>query len=369
MGGPELRRRLAALAAAAAAGIAAPAAAAITAPAGVRVDTVASGIPEPTAIAFDPNGGMWVTSGGNLTKPGNGVWYVPRPGARPRQVVRRLFIALGLTWRRGVLYVSHVTPFDASGPAVARRRGRVTAFTGWNGTRFTGSRAVLSGLPVGRHTMDNIVVGPDERLYVGIGSRFDAVASPERLSATVISVDPDRRPAVPRIEARGLRNPYGLAFVPGTADLLVTDNGRDDLGLGRPPDEVNLVRTAGPAPHFGFPGCWGQGGRPCRGRTGALVRTHPHASTDGIAVAERFGRFGLSAFIANNGSTLFDDPPTTNVQRIALTPVPGGYRARLLPFATGFRKYDPLGLAMGPDGGVYLTLWLSGKVVRFTPAA
>ena len=39
----------------------------------VRVDTVASGIPEPTAIAFDAKGGMWVTSGGNLAKPRNGV--------------------------------------------------------------------------------------------------------------------------------------------------------------------------------------------------------------------------------------------------------------------------------------------------------
>lgn len=340
----------------------------ITAPPGVRVETVARGIPEPTAIAFDRDGGMWVTSGGNLAKPHNGVWYVPRPGARPRQVVPRLFIALGLTWRGGVLYVSHVAPFDDSGAAVARRRGRVTAFTGWNGTRFTGSRAVLRGLPVGRHTMDNIVLGPDDRLYVGIGSRFDDVASPERLSATVISFDPDARPAVPRIEARGLRNPYGLAFVPGTADLLVTENGRDDLGLTRPPDEVNLVRTTGPAPHFGFPACWGQGGAPCRGRTGALVKTHPHASTDGIAVASRFGAFGLSAFVANNGSTLFDDPPTTNVQRIALTPVPGGYRARLVPFASGFRSYDPLGLALGPDGALYLTLWLSGRVVRFVPS-
>ncbi|MCC6833287.1 MAG: PQQ-dependent sugar dehydrogenase [Thermoleophilia bacterium] len=363
-----MRLRRAAPLAAAALCAAVPAAAGITAPPGVRVQVVAAGIPEPTAIAFDAAGGMWVTSGGNLAKPGNGVWYVPRPGARPRQVVRKLFIALGLTWRHGVLYVSHVTPFDGSFAAVDRRRGRVTAFTGWNGRRFTASRAVLSGLPVGRHTMDNIVVGPDDRLYVGIGSRFDDRASPERLSAVVVSVDPDAARPVARVEARGLRNPYGLAFVPGTADLLVTDNGRDDLGLGRPPDEVNVVRTTGPAPHFGFPACWGQGGAPCRGRTAALVRTHAHASTDGIAVTRRFGALGLSAFVANNGSTLFDDPPTTSVQRVALRRTGGRYAARLLPFASGFRKYDPLGLAMGPNGALYLTLWLSGKVMRFTPA-
>jgi glucose/arabinose dehydrogenase len=363
------RRYGAALAAAALLAGGAQAASGITAPSGVRVETVAAGIPEPTAIAFDDAGGMWVTSGGNLAAPGSGVWYVPRRGAAPRQVVRRLFIALGLVWRDGVLYVSHVTPFDDSGAAIARRRGRVTAFTGWDGTRFTGRRTVIGGLPVGRHTMDNIVVGPDRRLYVGIGSRFDDRAAPERLSATVISIDPDRRPTVPRIEARGLRNPFGLAFVPGTADLLVTDNGRDDLGNGAPPDEVNLVRTGGPARDFGFPGCWGQGGPACLGTVGALVRTAPHASTNGIAVSRRFGRFGFSAFVANWGSTLFTRPVTTNLQRIALTRTASGYRARLVPFASGFRRFDPLGLAMGPEGALYLTLWRSGRVIRFVPSS
>jgi len=195
-----------------------------------------------------------------------------------------------------------------------------------------------------------------------IGSR------PVNAAATVISFDPDARPARPRIEARGLRNPFGLAFIPGTADLLVTDNGRDDLGLRRPPDEVNLVRTAGPATNHGFPGCWGQGGPACRGTAAALVRTAPHASTDGIAVSRGFGALGFSAFVANNGSTLFDDPPTTNVQRIALTGEGGDYTARLVPFASGFRRFDPLGLAIGPDGALYVTLWLSKRVVRFIPA-
>lgn len=360
-----MRRPCTVLAAAALALAAVPAAgAAITAPPGVSVQVVARGVPQPTAIAFDARGGMWVTSAGNVASPRDGVWYVPRPGARPRHVVPGLFLALGLTWRRGVLYVSHVTPFDSSAAAVPRRRGRIVAFRGWDGRRFRGSRTILSGLPVGRHTMDNVVVGPDRRLYVGIGSREDTRRG-DRLSATVISVDPDAARPVPRVEARGLRNPYGLAFIPGTRDLVVTDNGRDDLGDGRPPDEVNVVRTSGPARDFGFPACWGRGGGSCRGTVPPLVETAPHASTDGVAVARRFGRFGLSAFIANNGSSLFDDPPTTNVQRVAITRTRNGYRGRLVPFASGFRRFDPLGAAIGPDGGLYVTLWVSGRVVRF----
>ena len=68
-----------------------------------------------------------------------------------------------------------------------------------------------------------------------------------------------------RVEARGLRNPYGLAFIPGTARLLVSEHGRDDLGLRRPPEELNLVPTAGRVRSYGFPACWGQGGPRCRG--------------------------------------------------------------------------------------------------------
>jgi len=343
------------------------AAAAITAPPGVRVQTVARGIPQPTAITFDARGGMWVTSAGNLATPGDGVWYVRRPGARPRHVVRGLFLALGLTWRGGVLYVSHVTPFDRTGAAYRQRRGRLVGLTGWNGRRFRGTRVVLSGLPVGRHTMDNVVRGPDGRLYLGIGSQGDATRGPSPLSASVISVDPGARRPRPRLEARGLRNPYGLAFIPGTRDLVVTDNGRDDLGLGRPPDEVNIIRTRGRARDYGFPQCWGQGGPACRGTVGALVGTAPHASTDGVAVAARFGRLGRSIFVANNGSSLFEDPPTTNVQRVALRRTRSGYRGRLVPFASGFRRFDPLGAAMGPGGALYVTLWVSGRVIRFTP--
>jgi glucose/arabinose dehydrogenase len=353
----------AALMALAAAG---PAAAAITAPPGVRVQTVAVGIPNLTAVAFDARGGMWTTSAAVAGGPGDGVWYTPRPRARPRQVVGGLTLALGLAWRDGVLYVTHVSPRGHSPAAVAARTGSLTAYRGFDGRRFRASRPVLRNLPVGRHTVDAVVVGPDRRLYVGVGSRYDARAAAPRLSATVLSVDPDTRRG-PRVEARGLRNPYGLAFIPGTADLLVTDNGRDDLGPSRPPDEVNLVRTAGPARHFGFPRCWGQGGPPCRGTVPALVRTAPHASTDGIAVADGTTGFGRSAFIADNGSSLFDRPVTWGVRRVVLRRAGGTWRGTLRPFASGFRRFDPLGLAMGPGGALYATLYVSGRVIRFVP--
>jgi glucose/arabinose dehydrogenase len=200
---------------------------------------------------------------------------------------------------------------------------------------------------------------------VGIGSVADAQRGPSRLSAAVISFPPSGRGI--RVEARGLRNPYGLAFIPGTRDLVVSDNGRDDKGESRPPDELNLVRTSlrGSA-FYGFPGCWGQGGRPCRRSVPPLAELPPHSAAAGVAVARRFGRYGLSAFVAQNGSTVRRRPTGSDILRVRLIRRGRGYRAVVRPFARGFTEHDPVGVAIGPGGALYATLLQTGRVIRFS---
>lgn len=332
----------------------------IDVPAGFKVERFARGIANPSNLAFDARGRLWVTSAGHLTARADGVWMVPRRGARPRHVVRRLFSALGLLWHGGELYVSHVVPYatvSASGHS-----GQVVAFSGFDGRRFTRRRVVVDGLPTGRHRVDSLAAGPDGRLYLGVGSEYDARRSAHRLSATVVSFRPDGGDL--RVEATGLRNPYGLAFIPGTAQLLVSEHGRDDLGLRRPPEELNLVPTGGGAPWFGFPECWGQGGRPCRGARAPLVELSAHSAPGAVVVANRFGRYGRSAFVARYGSSFSDQPSGGDVVRVSL---PRRGRARLRTFATGFGLQDPLGLALGPRGGLYVSRWSHGTVIRVVP--
>jgi glucose/arabinose dehydrogenase len=296
---------------------------------------VAKGIPFATNVVFDPAGGMWVTSGAGGSNPSDGVWYVPK-GGKPRHVVRHLKTALGLRWAGGSLYVSHIT---------SASNGRVTAFTGFDGKRFAKHTIALDGLRVGRHTMDSIVQGPDGRLYVGVGSTFDNHGLPGR----VVSWVPGKH--TPRLEATGLRNPYGLAF--HGAQLLVTDNGRDDLGETRPPDELDAFDPSGPVADFGFPRCSGRLGQ-CAGSIAPLATFPAHASTDGLAVKD-----GV-AYVAQNGSTIRKHPVGNDVQRVDLAT---GKRARLWKSPV---EHDPLGAAIGPDGRLYVTLFLSGKVVSFT---
>ena len=336
------------------------AAARVDVPPGFRVEGFARGVPHPSNLAFDRAGRLWITSAEHLTASGDGVWMVPRRGARPRHVVRGLFSALGLLWHDGELYVSHVVPYSTM--ASPPHTGRVVAYSGFDGRRFTRRRVVVDGLPTGRHRVDSLAAGPDGRLYLGVGSEHDARRSRDPLSAGVVSFRPDG--GALRVEARGLRNPYGLAFIPGTARLLVIEHGRDDLGLTRPPEEVNLIRTGGSPRWYGFPECWGQGGAACNGATAPLARLRAHSAPGAVVVAPRFGRYGRSAFVTRYGSTFRDNPSGGDIVRI---PLPARGRPRVRRFATGFGLYEPLGLALGPGGALYVSLWRSGRVVRVVP--
>ena len=334
-----------------------PADAAIRAPSGINVQSVVRGLGHPTAIAFDASGGIWTTSAQYGVSGSDGVWYVKRRGARPRHVVPGLNTALGLTWYGGELYVTHVVPYSAS---AGRYTGRVFAYSRFNGRRFERRRTVVEGIPTGLHRLGGIVPGPGGRLYMGIGSAGDAYAG-SRYGATVVSFR--RGGGGLRIEARGLRNPYGLAFAPDGETLYVTDNGRDDLGNDRPPEELNRFRVGGRVPHFGFPRCWGRGGGRCRGTRPPFATLAPHSAVGGVAVMRRFGRFGPSAFVAEHGSTIASPPTGSVVRRV---PLKRG-RSDDVRFARGFRRFEPLGVAVGSAGALYVTLHRSGRLIRFVP--
>lgn len=334
---------------------AAPAARAAPPPPG---QLVASGIPFATNLAFDPRGGMWVTSGAPFPQPGDGIWYVARAGARPVHVIRGTLAALGLTWFRRRLYVAS---------AASQVTGLIARYSGFDGRRFAHRRVVVPAISIGRHGLGTIVSGPNGRLYVGVGAEHDALAGGHVTSGTVVSFKGDGSDL--RIEATGLRGPYGLAFVPGGASLLVTDDGRDDLGPRRPPDELDLVRDVTvAAPDFGFPGCYGQGGRACAGTAAPLAPLPAHAGVGGVAVSRDWGGRGLTAFVAENGPVVPGAQAAPGVRRIALRRRPGGgYDATASLFASGFGDQDPLGTAIGPGGALYVTLFTTGAVVRFFP--
>ena len=292
-------------------------------------------VPFPTNLAFDDQGSMWVLSGSRGAQDADGVWYVPR-GERSRHVAKDLTAALGLTWAGNRLYVSHVT---------SARNGRVTVLEEFTGSTFERRRTAVDGIRVGENSMGSIVQGPDGRLFVKAGS----VTAMGRPAGRVLSFAPgDHRP---KVEATGLNSEYGLAFA--GQRLVVTDTGRNDLGPFRPDEEVNAFDPSGPVVDFGFPGCYGQGGRACAGTREPLASLPPHAASAGIAIA------GEVAYVAQNGSAFEENPTGSDVVRVDLRT---GRHSVLWRSPVA---HDPLGAAIGPDGDLYVTLYVSGRVVRF----
>ena len=81
-----------------------------------------------------------------------------------------------------------------------------------------------------RHALKNLVIGPDNKLYVDIASAtnagpIDTTSNPVR--SAIYQYDLDGSNA--KIFARGIRNAEGLAFVPGTKELWAAVNETDDV--------------------------------------------------------------------------------------------------------------------------------------------
>jgi glucose/arabinose dehydrogenase len=270
----------------------------IDVPSGYRAEIYATGLTRPTALAWGWNGLLYVT------QERGEVVAVGRGSTSPRVVARGFRVPLGIALTGNRVFVS------AQGTLWRLRL---------EGRNLVGRRALVSRLPFGRHQQDNVVIGRNGRLYFGSGSTCDACRERDRRSAAVLSVRQDGRDL--RVEARGLRNPYGLAL--GAGGIYVSVNNRDDLGTWEPAETVVRLRRGA---NYGWPACWPswrqrrlQGG--CRGVAKPLAYLEPHSAPGGMAfwhgrlyVAEwgqylssRFGRKVVSVDVRAARTRVFAD--------------------------------------------------------------
>ncbi len=98
------------------------------------------------------------------------------------------------------------------------------------------------------HGLRYAAVGPDNKLYVAIGSPCN-ICQPRGIEGTIIRMNPDGSEV--EVVARGVRNSVGFDWHPETGVLFFTDNGADGMGDDIPADELNMVTRVGQ--HFGFP--------------------------------------------------------------------------------------------------------------------
>src|SRR4029077_16583942 len=110
-------------------------------------------------------------------------------------------------------------------------------------------KAQLSGgagfLRSGGHWTRDIVFSPDgKKMYVSIGSRSnDSDDASEGNRARIFEFNPDGTEQ--RVFAWGIRNAVGIAFRPGTNELWMSTNERDEIGDDLPPDYISSVKAGG----------------------------------------------------------------------------------------------------------------------------
>lgn len=231
------------------------------------------------------------------------------------------------------------------------------------------TRQLIGGFPccyVGMHAANDIVFGPDGYGYVAIGARADhgeiISDGPDGgqqdelhpLEASILRFDADNGDLM--VYARGFRNAYGITW-DADGRLFATDNGPDDQNMAREfPDLLHLV-VAGAEhgyPWYDCPICFTP--PPGTELVRPLYEFPVHSAVTGINVylQDQFPGYYNSLFVI-----LWSALP--EAQRL-IHFTPGGVDATT--FATGFAQ--PIDLAIGPDGALYLADYATGIVFQIS---
>ena len=305
----------------------------------------------PTALVFDTEGRLYAASA-------DGKVYRIGDVDQDRRGDGVTEFASGFVTPLGIAFRPETDEFFVS------FQGQISAIRDADGDGIAEeSRVVISGLPFGRHQNDNLKFGPDGWLYMGVGSTCDACYEADARSATILRIHPDTGES--EIFASGMRNPFDLAFHPLTGDLFATDNGRDDLGLDEPQEELNHIVQGG---DYGFPNCWNLlEGPDCEGTIPAIAFFESHSSADGVAIYDGDAfpdEYRYNAFVVIFGSWL--KTVQTGVVRVVLTPNGDTYTAHtewLVQFPEGVM---PLPITVGPDGALYVGDYINSKIYRIS---
>jgi glucose/arabinose dehydrogenase len=216
------------------------------------VRTVATGLQVPWDIAFLPNGAALVTERAGRVR------LLETDGRLRAAPVARIPVSakgegglLGLALdpefaQNGDVYLYYTT---AAGMRLARWH--------WTGSQLVPEATLVTAIQAGKiHDSGRIAFGPDGRLYVATGDAGKrALAQDTRsLNGKFLTLTPDQYRGAgvvrPAIFARGLRNPQGFDWQPGTGALVTNDHGPSGFDGPEGYDEVNLIVSGG---NYGWP--------------------------------------------------------------------------------------------------------------------
>ncbi|SHH17885.1 Por secretion system C-terminal sorting domain-containing protein [Chryseolinea serpens] len=323
-------------------------------PTGFSRVQVASGISNPTVMAFAPDGRIFVAQQ-------NGALRVIKNGA----LLATPFIQISVnsSGERGLIGIA-LDPNFATNQFVYLyytlpdgSRNRISRFTGNGDVVVPGSEVVLLNLdPLSTATNHNggAMHFKNGLLYVAVGENANG-ANAQNLDTylgKILRINPDG--SVPagnpfttgseqrrRVWAYGLRNPYTFSIQPGTGRIFINDVGQNTW------EEIDDATAGGL--NFGWPTAEGTSTNPAFTNP---IFSYPHGSGDGAGCAITGGVFFNPASsnypAAYRGRYFFQDLCNRWINMLDLTTTP----ASRLPFATGLGG-DALSIDVGNDGNLY----------------
>jgi len=344
--------------------------AAASVPSGFTDTVFAGGLSNPTAMAFAPDGRLFVTQqGGALRVVKNGSLLatpfltVTVDSAGERGLLGVAFDPAFATNQFVYVYYTATTPST---------HNRISRFTANGDVAVAGSEVVLFELTnlssATNHNGGAIHFGPDGKLYVGVGENANSANSQSlsNLLGKMLRINADG--SIPTdnpfyntangtnraIWATGLRNPFTFGFQPGASRMFINDVGQNTW------EEIDdgIVGS-----NYGWPNS--EGATSNVGERGPLYY-YGHGSGLFLGCAITGGAFynpSTSNFPASyTGSYFFADYCGGWINR--MDPA-NGYT--VTSFASGISS--PVDLQVGPDGSLYYLARGAGAVGRIAYTA
>jgi glucose/arabinose dehydrogenase len=219
-------------------------------PAGFKIEQYATGFSYPRYLLTAPNGDLFVTESNE-----NSVKLLRDANGDGKPDLTETFADSGMNKPFGIAF--YPPGADPEFLYVANTNG-VVRFPYRNGdTKARGPveklSAELSGgglLRGGGHWTRDIAFSPDgKKMYVSIGSLSnDSDNAAEGDRARIFEFNPDGTGQ--NVFAWGIRNAVGIKFRPGTNELWMSTNERDELGEDLVPDYISSVHRGG---FYGWP--------------------------------------------------------------------------------------------------------------------
>jgi glucose/arabinose dehydrogenase len=356
----------------------------INLPAGFEISIFAKSINAPRMMAFDKNGDLFVT-----TAKSNRLYMLPDAN-KDGLAEAAVLVSKDLNAANGLVFLGDDL-------LVANQDG-VVKLTKKEG-QWSAPKTIISNLPTGAHSVKTIKIGPDNHLYINVGSSCNVCIEDNALRATILRYTLDGKPAgsletlgrhAPNPSwASGLRNSQGFDWQPKTGAMFATNNGSDMRSEKKggkvndelPPEHLNKIEAG---KHYGWPYCWGDGkggmtqdpnfvGEAdfCKTTTAPAITFTSHSTPIGITFLAKTKfpvEYKNDAIIAMRGSWNREQLSGYKLVRVKFN---GETPVEVVDFATGWLNNNeawgrPVDVISGPDGALYVSDDRAGYIYRIS---